>query len=60
MISERTASLKRLARFLGQSGVKEAEKERVLDEETALYEQVLGALDGARLELDQAALVQLV
>jgi hypothetical protein len=40
--------------------VKEAEKERVLEEEAALYEQVLGALEGARLELDQAALVQLV
>ena len=60
VIAERTSTLKRLARFLSQSGVKEAEKERVLEEEAALYEQVLGALEGARLELDQAALVQLV
>jgi ATP-dependent helicase HepA len=59
-VAERTSTLKRVARFLTQSGVKEAEKQRVLAEEAALYEQVLEALDGARLELDQAALVQLV
>ena len=57
---EKAAALKRMERFLAQSGVKEAERSSVLAEAAETYEQTIAALGDARLELDQAALVQLV
>ena len=58
--AEKQAAHQRLRRWLSQSKVKAAEAERVLSAEAAIYDAVAGALDGARLELDQSALVQLV
>jgi len=57
---EKDASRKRLARWLAQSGVKAKERDRILSEEAALHDAARSALDGARLELDQAAVAQLV
>ena len=57
---EKEAAQKRLRRWLSQSKVKAAEAGRVLAAEAAIYDAVAVALDGARLELDQAALMQLV
>jgi ATP-dependent helicase HepA len=57
---EKEAGEKRLARWLAQSGTKAKERERILAEEAALHEAAKTALDGARLELDQAAVAQLV
>jgi len=57
---EKEASQKRLARWLAQSGTKAKERDRILAGEAALHEAVRSALDGARLELDQAAVAQLV
>jgi len=57
--AEKEAASRRLLRWLAQSKVGEAEARRVLDAETKLYEEAAAALDGARLELDQAALIQL-
>ena len=47
-------------RFLAQSRVSAAKSEKILAEEAAIYDAVADALDGARLELDQIALVQLL
>jgi hypothetical protein len=58
--AERDSSLKRLQRWLSQTKAKPAQRERVLDEEARFHDAALAALDGAKLELDQAALVQLV
>jgi hypothetical protein len=58
--AEKDASLRRLSRWLDQGGARAAERGRVLDEEARLHDQVLEALGEARLELDQAALVQLL
>jgi len=57
--AEQEAATRRLARWLAQSKVGEAEAKRVLQAETKIHEDAAAALDGARLELDQAALVQL-
>jgi ATP-dependent helicase HepA len=58
--AEKDASLRRLARWLSQSKAKPAEKQRALDAESALHDQVAEALAAAHLELDQAAIVQLL
>ena len=57
---EKESAQKRLRRWLSQSKVKPAEADRVLAAEAAIYDAVAVALDGARLELDQSALVQLI
>ena len=57
---EKESARKRLRRWLSQSKVKAPEAERVLAAEAAIYDAVAAALDGARLELDQCALIQLV
>jgi ATP-dependent helicase HepA len=56
---EKESAQKRLRRWLVQSKVKAAEADKVLAAEARLYDAVAEALDGARLELDQSALVQL-
>jgi ATP-dependent helicase HepA len=56
---EKESAQKRLRRWLAQSKVKTAEADKVLAAEAKLYDAVAEALDGARLELDQSALVQL-
>ena len=57
---EKEAAQKRLGRWLSQSGAKAKERERILAEDAAQYEAARAALDGARLELDQAAVAQLI
>jgi ATP-dependent helicase HepA len=57
---EKLASRKRLARWLAQGSAKESERERILAEDAALYDAAGEALDGARLEMDQIAVAQLV
>ena len=57
--SEKEATARRLSRWLAQSKVDPAEAGKVLSREAQVYEEAAAALDGARLELDQAALVQL-
>jgi hypothetical protein len=57
---EKEAAQKRLTRWLSQSGTKAKERDRILAEEAALHDAAKDALDGARLELDQAAVAQLV
>jgi ATP-dependent helicase HepA len=57
---EKAAAHKRLARWLQQSRVKSAAAEKILAAEGKLYDASAAALEGARLELDQAALIQLV
>jgi ATP-dependent helicase HepA len=57
---DREAAQKRLARFLSQNRTPAHERDKLLAAEGRLYEQVADALDGARLELDQSALVQLL
>jgi ATP-dependent helicase HepA len=56
---EKESAQKRLRRWLAQSKVKTVEAEKVLAGEAKLYDAVAEALDGARIELDQSALVQL-
>jgi ATP-dependent helicase HepA len=56
---EKEAAHRRLSRWLAQSRVKAAEAERALAAEAKVFDSALQALDGARLELDQAALIQL-
>ncbi len=56
---EKESAQKRLRRWLAQSRVKTAEADKVLAAEAKIYDAVADALDGARLELDQSALVQL-
>ncbi|HZX93877.1 MAG TPA: helicase-related protein [Myxococcales bacterium] len=57
--AERDAALRRATRWLSQSRVGKADAQRVLQAEAKVYDEAATALDGARLELDQAALVQL-
>jgi ATP-dependent helicase HepA len=59
VLSEKEAALRRAGRWLSQSKVKKAEAEKVLAAEAAVYDAAAAALDEARLELDQASLVQL-
>jgi ATP-dependent helicase HepA len=59
-LEEKASAQKRLSRWLQQSRVRGPPAEKVLAAEAKLHEAVAGALDGARLELDQAALIQLV
>ncbi len=56
---EKESAQRRLRRWLSQSKVKPADAERALAAEARSYDDAAAALDGARLELDQAALVQL-
>src|SRR5467141_2432071 len=57
--AEQEATSLRLGRWLAQSKVPAAETAKVLAAEAQLHEETTAALDGARLELDQAALIQL-
>jgi ATP-dependent helicase HepA len=57
--AEKESAARRLSRWLSQSKVPAASAEKVLAAEAKLYDDAAAALDGARLELDQAALVQL-
>ena len=57
--AEQEATSLRLGRWLAQSKVPAAEAAKVLAAEAGIHEEAAAALDGARLELDQAALVQL-
>jgi hypothetical protein len=59
LADEKEAALARLQRWLSQSRVKPAEAEKAREVEARLYDEAAEALLGARLELDQAALVQL-
>jgi hypothetical protein len=56
---EKESAQKRLRRWLAQSKVKTADAEKVLAAEAKLYDAITEALDSARLELDQSALIQL-
>jgi len=56
---EKDAASRRLSRWLSQSKVPASSAEKVLAAESKLYDEASTALDSARLELDQAALVQL-
>ena len=58
--AERDASLERLSRWLLQGKAKPAQREKILQEEARVHDAAMEALDGARLELDQSALVQLL
>ena len=58
--AERDASLKRLRRWLSQTKAKPAQREKILAEEARIHDGAIAALDGAGLELDQVALVQLL
>src|SRR5713101_929183 len=58
--AEREASLERLARWLAQSKAKPAQREKILQDERRIHDAAIAALDGARLELDQSALIQLL
>jgi ATP-dependent helicase HepA len=60
LAAEKEAALARLQRWLAQSRVKPAEAARAREAEAKLYDEAAEALLGARLELDQASLVQLV
>jgi ATP-dependent helicase HepA len=57
--AEKESASRRLSRWLSQSQVPAASAEKVLAAEAKLYDDAAAALEGARLELDQAALVQL-
>ncbi|HMC35605.1 MAG TPA: helicase-related protein [Myxococcales bacterium] len=57
--AEQEAAMRRLARWLAQSKVGVSDARRLLEAEAKIHEDAAAALDGARLELDQAALVQL-
>jgi ATP-dependent helicase HepA len=57
--AEQEAASLRLGRWLAQSEVPAEEAAKVLAAEAQIHEEASAALDGARLELDQAALVQL-
>ena len=59
-VGERDASLARLSRWLSQTKAKPAHREKILQEEARVHDAAIAALDGARLELDQSALVQLL
>ena len=57
---ERDAALTRLRRWLSQTKAKPAQREKILEEEARFHDAAIAALDGATLELDQVALVQLL
>jgi ATP-dependent helicase HepA len=57
---ERDAALERLRRWLSQTKAKPAQREKILEEEARFHDAAIAALDGASLELDQVALVQLL
>jgi hypothetical protein len=59
LAAEKEAALARLGRWLSQSRVKPADAAKARAAESKLYDEAAEALLGARLELDQAALVQL-
>jgi ATP-dependent helicase HepA len=59
LAQEKAAAQNRLARWLQQSRVRGAQAEKVLAAEAKVYDATAAALDSARLELDQAALIQL-
>ncbi len=58
--AEKHASHKRLSRWLAQSKVPKAKAAALLEEDAKVFASAAAALDGARLELDQAALIQLL
>ncbi|HYV65521.1 MAG TPA: helicase-related protein, partial [Myxococcales bacterium] len=58
--AERDATLERLTRWLQQTKAKAAQRDKILQEERRIHDAAIAALDGARLELDQSALVQLL
>ncbi|GAC1342246.1 MAG: hypothetical protein NVSMB23_14720 [Myxococcales bacterium] len=58
--ADREAAEKRLGRFLSQNRTPARLRDELVAAEGKLYEQISDALDGARLELDQSALVQLL
>jgi ATP-dependent helicase HepA len=58
--AERDSSLKRLSRWLSQGKASPSQREKILQEEARVHDAAMEALDGARLELDQSALVQLL
>jgi|GEM_PF-241811 len=58
--AERDLARRRLERWLMQSKVPQEKREELLADEARLHDQIAAALDGARLELDQAALIQLI
>jgi ATP-dependent helicase HepA len=58
--AEMHASHKRLSRWLAQSKVPKAKAAALLEEDAKVFASAAAALDGARLELDQAALIQLL
>ncbi|MFL5434437.1 MAG: helicase-related protein [Myxococcales bacterium] len=60
LAKEAAASRARLERWLAQGGATAEERERILAGEAAMHDAAGAALDGARLELDQAAVAQLV
>ena len=56
---EKEAAVRRVSRWLSQSKVKAADASKVLAAEAAVYDAAATALEEARLELDQASLIQL-
>ena len=58
--AEKHASHRRLGRWLAQGKVPKAKAAALLEEDGKVFDAAAAALDGARLELDQAALVQLL
>ncbi|MGZ6142085.1 MAG: hypothetical protein ACXWLM_02045, partial [Myxococcales bacterium] len=56
---EKEAAVRRVGRWLSQSKVKAADASKVLAAEAAVYDAAAAALAEARLELDQASLIQL-
>ncbi len=58
--AEKHASHRRLARWLSQGKVSKAKAAALLEEDGKVFDSAATALDGARLELDQAALIQLL
>jgi ATP-dependent helicase HepA len=59
LANEKEAALARLGRWLSQSRVKPSDAAKARAAESKVYDEAAEALLGARLELDQAALVQL-
>jgi ATP-dependent helicase HepA len=57
--AEQEAAARRLLRWLSQSKVAASEADKLVSQEAQLFDQAAAALDGARLELDQVALIQL-
>ena len=57
--AERDGALRKLSRWLSQSHAKAAEAQRAIAAEAKVYDDAAAALGKARIELDQAALIQL-